>query len=474
LPGSGGRGNDSFGASGSDPGAPQPGEADGCSEEGETPRGSRRAPKRLRSTLGPPQPPPQQPPKARRLASMLHPLMKCIWAQLSGMRLGRPQLCMLHAGDACLIPTGVDDFFLAQEEAGSLRGKGSAEFATMPSSSLDGDSHSDDGGAGGAPSHGGGGGGAHAKRPRKIPKLPMVRHGKKWYRARLLKDTALRVQIGARPGPSTHVPSPAEVPVMHACIECMQSPRCATRELDMARALVCRGTDVGWIFWDAEFTGFEEQTGPLTLPRDSDRIWRGSYKGKDWRYLVRLSHSLWNLAMRGESGTHFWATLVGFGALLDVVHAWTERQLFPMPRATAPGSPRRRRASAQRCSAAAPPRQAPPRSRAAAGPATAAAPRTTPAAPPMQSPSRLPSRRLRCARTPTMLQRCGGCPLWCTRSGLVLCVLHCVLCSQQGLVLLAVLLARQVDGGWAFPWWQGVGRGPVCFGASVIACPWLD
>ena len=36
----------------------------------------------------------------------------------------------------------------------------------------------------------------------------------------------------------------------------------------------------------AEFTGFEEQTGPLNLPRDSDRIWRGSYKGKDWRYLV--------------------------------------------------------------------------------------------------------------------------------------------------------------------------------------------
>lgn len=37
----------------------------------------------------------------------------------------------------------------------------------------------------------------------------------------------------------------------------------------------------------AEFTGFEEQSGPLNLPRDSDRIWRGSYKGKDWRYLVR-------------------------------------------------------------------------------------------------------------------------------------------------------------------------------------------
>ncbi len=35
------------------------------------------------------------------------------------------------------------------------------------------------------------------RRMRKIPKLPMVRHGKKWYRARLLKDSGQgRVQIG--------------------------------------------------------------------------------------------------------------------------------------------------------------------------------------------------------------------------------------------------------------------------------------
>lgn len=26
--------------------------------------------------------------------------------------------------------------------------------------------------------------------------------------------------------------------------------------------------------------------GPVWLPRDSDRIWTGSYKGKDWKYLV--------------------------------------------------------------------------------------------------------------------------------------------------------------------------------------------
>ena len=26
--------------------------------------------------------------------------------------------------------------------------------------------------------------------------------------------------------------------------------------------------------------------GPFWLPRDSERLWRGSYKGKDWRHLV--------------------------------------------------------------------------------------------------------------------------------------------------------------------------------------------
>lgn len=39
----------------------------------------------------------------------------------------------------------------------------------------------------------------------------------------------------------------------------------------------------------AEFTGFEEASGSISLARESDRIWRGSYKGKDWRYLVRCS-----------------------------------------------------------------------------------------------------------------------------------------------------------------------------------------
>ena len=34
----------------------------------------------------------------------------------------------------------------------------------------------------------------------------------------------------------------------------------------------------------AEFTGLED-AGPIWLPQDCERIWRGSYKGRDWRYL---------------------------------------------------------------------------------------------------------------------------------------------------------------------------------------------
>lgn len=62
-------------------------------------------------------------------------------------------------------------------------------LSTLPSFSMDADSHSDDG-------HNSNGNHMPAKKLCKIPKLPMVRHGKKWYRARLLKDTANRVQIG--------------------------------------------------------------------------------------------------------------------------------------------------------------------------------------------------------------------------------------------------------------------------------------
>ncbi len=75
---------------------------------------------------------------------------------------------------------------------------GAAAAAERASTSSEGDSHSEDGGA--AAAAGGGAAGAGSgkpKRQRKIPKLPMVRHGKKWYRARLLKEAAARVQLGA-------------------------------------------------------------------------------------------------------------------------------------------------------------------------------------------------------------------------------------------------------------------------------------
>ena len=83
-----------------------------------------------------------------------------------------------------------------------------------------------------------GGGGGSSGKPRKIPKLPMVRHNRKWFRCRTLKSTAARVQL--------------------------------------------------------EFGGFESTAAPFWLATDSDRIWRGSYKGKDWRHLVRsLQISSW-------------------------------------------------------------------------------------------------------------------------------------------------------------------------------------
>lgn len=37
-----------------------------------------------------------------------------------------------------------------------------------------------------------------------------------------------------------------------------------------------------------EFMGFEQQLQPVWLARDSERIWRGSYKNKAWKHLVRL------------------------------------------------------------------------------------------------------------------------------------------------------------------------------------------
>jgi hypothetical protein len=64
----------------------------------------------------------------------------------------------------------------------------------------------------------------------KIPKLPMVEYAKKWYRAKVLKDTGPKVLL--------------------------------------------------------EYQGYSHEGGPFWLPKDHARIWRGSYKGRDWKYLV--------------------------------------------------------------------------------------------------------------------------------------------------------------------------------------------
>jgi hypothetical protein len=66
-------------------------------------------------------------------------------------------------------------------------------------------------------------------KPIKIPKLPMVKQGNKWYRARVVQETTTSAQF--------------------------------------------------------EFAGYEAVMPMIWLPRNSDRIWFGSYKGKDWRYL---------------------------------------------------------------------------------------------------------------------------------------------------------------------------------------------
>lgn len=85
----------------------------------------------------------------------------------------------------------------------------------------------EEGGAAGSGEGGGGGGVLRAK----IPKLPMVRSGRKWYRARLMKEAGGQVLLESS----------------------------------------CKGSEGATPFW---------------LPKESDRIWHGSYKGRDWKYLV--------------------------------------------------------------------------------------------------------------------------------------------------------------------------------------------
>lgn len=82
-------------------------------------------------------------------------------------------------------PEGLMADSCLQDEHG-LKSKDSGQ------SSLDGESASDNEDQ----SQGDPSGPPGKRRMRKIPKLPMVRHGRKWYRARLLKDSGQRVQIG--------------------------------------------------------------------------------------------------------------------------------------------------------------------------------------------------------------------------------------------------------------------------------------
>ena len=69
-----------------------------------------------------------------------------------------------------------------------------------------------------------------APRGAKIPKLPMVQYGKKWYRAKVLKDVPGKVLV--------------------------------------------------------EFQGYSHEGGPFWLAKESSRLWKGSYKGRDWKHLV--------------------------------------------------------------------------------------------------------------------------------------------------------------------------------------------
>ncbi|KAK9863572.1 hypothetical protein WJX84_000196 [Apatococcus fuscideae] len=71
--------------------------------------------------------------------------------------------------------------------------------------------------------------GLKTKASAKLPKLPMVLKGSKWYRGRLLRDSGPRVLV--------------------------------------------------------EASGLEDPPAQEWLPKESERLWRGSYKGKDWRYL---------------------------------------------------------------------------------------------------------------------------------------------------------------------------------------------
>ncbi|GIL78154.1 hypothetical protein Vretimale_7524 [Volvox reticuliferus] len=84
--------------------------------------------------------------------------------------------------------------------------------------------------------------GHSATGPLKVPKLPMIRAGRGWYRGRLMRESMdgqrVLVDVPGAPNPGSSSSSSGH-----------------------------------------------PQNQPFWLPVTSDRIWRGSYKGKDWKYL---------------------------------------------------------------------------------------------------------------------------------------------------------------------------------------------
>lgn len=76
----------------------------------------------------------------------------------------------------------------------------------------------------------------------------MVEYAKKWYRAKVLKDAGSKVLL--------------------------------------------------------EYQGYSHEGGPFWLAKDHSRIWRGSYKGRDWKYLV----SWWRGSKGWQQGAHLEAS----------------------------------------------------------------------------------------------------------------------------------------------------------------------
>ena len=81
------------------------------------------------------------------------------------------------------------------EDSGAAAAPAKPATKAKPAAAKAGTGGKDKGGEGGKPAAAGAKGKAAAK-PIKIPRLPMVRHARKWYRCRVLKDAGDRVLMG--------------------------------------------------------------------------------------------------------------------------------------------------------------------------------------------------------------------------------------------------------------------------------------